>query len=366
MENHQRLVLRYSLRADELEVPHAERSNELGIRQQAGGKNRNGYGGEQVSELAIIEIAPDMAPSIYVENGLEKFLEQIRESVKEVPDLSTAKGRARIASLAAQVSRSKTAVEKPGRDYLRHLKEAVKPAEAELRRFVSACDEMRDEVRRPLTEWEAEQERIKAEEAMNAMHVEALEMNIKFDQELAAKFEADHEMALLMNDAFDREAKAKAEEAERQRIAHEEELKRQAEEKAKREAEEKIERERAESARREAELKFKAEQAERDRIAAEQKAEAEKKEAADRAEREKQEAIAAEQRKAEAKEAARLAEEKRIADEAAARAADVEHRRAINASAVQALIEQGIPEDWAKACVVAIARGKVPATTINY
>lgn len=38
-----------------------------------------------MSELAIIEIAPDMAPSIYVENGLEKFLEQIRESVKEVP-----------------------------------------------------------------------------------------------------------------------------------------------------------------------------------------------------------------------------------------------------------------------------------------
>ncbi|EDB7534790.1 hypothetical protein F9205_18755 [Salmonella enterica] len=330
-----------------------------------------------MSELAIIEIVPDMAPSIYVENGLEKFLEQIRESVKEVPDLSTAKGRARIASLAAQVSRSKTAVEKPGRDYLRHLKEAVKPAEAELRRFVSACDEMRDEVRRPLTEWEAEQERIKAEEAMNAMHVEALEMNIKFDQELAAKFEADHEMALPMNDAFDREVAEKKAEAERQRIAHEEELKRQAEEKAKREAEEKIERERAESARREAELKFKAEQAERDRIAAEQKAEAEKKEAADRAEREKQEAIAAEQRKAqeeadrikreaEEKEADRLAEEKRIADEAAARAADVEHRRAINASAVQALIEQGIPEDWAKACVVAIARGKVPATTINY
>ncbi|HAT3957255.1 TPA: hypothetical protein I9Y37_000982 [Citrobacter freundii] len=330
-----------------------------------------------MSELAIIEIVPDMAPSIYVENGLEKFLEQIRESVKEVPDLSTAKGRARIASLAAQVSRSKTAVEKPGRDYLRHLKEAVKPAEAELRRFVSACDEMRDEVRRPLTEWEAEQERIKAEEAMNAMHVEALEMNIKFDQELAAKFEADQEMALLMNDAFDREVAEKKAEAERQRIAHEEELKRQAEEKAKREAEEKIERERAESARREAELKFKAEQAERDRIAAEQKAEAEKKEAADRAEREKQEAIAAEQRKAqeeadrikreaEAKEATRLAEEKRIADESAARAADVEHRRTINASAVQALIEQGIPEDWAKACVVAIARGKVPATTINY
>ena len=330
-----------------------------------------------MSELAIIEIAPDMAPSIYVENGLEKFLEQIRESVKEVPDLTTDKGRKRIASLAAQVSRSKTAVEKPGRDYLRHLKEAVKPAEAELRRFVSACDEMRDEVRRPLTEWEAEQERIKAEEAMNVLHAEALEMNIKFDQELAAKFEADHEMALLMNDAFDREAKAKAEEAERRRIAHEEELKRQAEENARREAEEKAAAELAAAQKREADAIAAKAQAELLAKQAQERAEQEAKDAAAKAEAEKKAAIEAEQRKAqeeadrikreaEAKEAARLAEEKRIADEAAARAADVEHRRAINASAVQALIDQGIPEDWAKACVVAIARGKVPATTINY
>ncbi|EBL7699451.1 hypothetical protein DCT98_19400 [Salmonella enterica] len=330
-----------------------------------------------MSDLAIIEIAPDMAPSIYVENGLEKFLEQIRESVKEVPDLSTAKGRARIASLAAQVSRSKTAVEKPGRDYLRHLKEAVKPAEAELRRFVSACDEMRDEVRRPLTEWEAEQERIKAEEAMNALHAEALEMNIKFDHELAAKLEADHEMALLMNDAFDREAKAKAEEAERQRVAHEEELKRQAAEQARREAEEKAAAELAAAQKREADAIAAKAQAELLAKQAQERAEQEVKDAAAKAEAEKKAAIEAEQRKAqeeadrikreaEAKEAARLAEEKRIADEAAARAADVEHRRAINAAAVQALIDQGIPDDWAKACVVAIARGKVPATTINY
>ena len=319
-----------------------------------------------MSELAIIEIAPDMAPSIYVENGLEKFLEQIRESVKEVPDLSTAKGRARIASLAAQVSRSKTAVEKPGRDYLRHLKEAVKPAEAELRRFVSACDEMRDEVRRPLTEWEAEQERIKAEEAAR----------VKAEND-RKQFESDHEIALLMNDAFDREAKEKAEEAERQRIAHEEELNRQAEEKAKREAAEAAQREIDAAAAREREALLAKERAERERIEAEQKAEADKKAAAEQAERDKQAAIEAERRKAqeetdrikreaEAKEAARLAEEKRIADEAAARAADIEHRRAINAAAVQALIDQGIPEDWAKACVVAIARGKVPATTINY
>nr|UWI12427.1 MAG: Protein of unknown function (DUF1351) [Bacteriophage sp.] len=319
-----------------------------------------------MSELAIIEIVPDMAPSIYVENGLEKFLEQIRESVKEVPDLSTAKGRARIASLAAQVSRSKTAVEKPGRDYLRHLKEAVKPAEAELRRFVSACDEMRDEVRRPLTEWEAEQERIKAEEAAK-----------KKAEEDRKQFELDHEIALLMNDAFDRELAEKKAEEERQRIAHEEELKRQAAEQAKREAEEKAAAELAAAKKREEDAIAAKAQAELLAKQAQERAEQEAKDAAAKAEADKKAAIAAEQRKAqeeadrikheaEAKEAARLAEEKRIADEAAARAADVEHRRAINAAAVQAIIDQGIPEDWAKACVVAIARGKVPATTINY
>lgn len=319
-----------------------------------------------MSELAIIEIVPDMAPSIYVENGLEKFLEQIRESVKEVPDMSTAKGRARIASLAAQVSRSKTAVEKPGRDYLRHLKEAVKPAEAELRRFVSACDEMRDEVRRPLTEWEAEQERIKAEEAMNALHAEALEMNIKFDQELAAKIEADHEMALLMNKDIDRDREEQRRLAEQAQRERDERLKQEAAEQARRDAEAKHKAEIEAAARREAEEKARAELAERQRVEAEQRATREKQEAEARAEREKAAAVEAERLKAKQAEDARLAEQKRIADEAAARAADVEHRRAINASAVQALIEQGIPEDWAKACVVAIARGKVPATTINY
>ena len=99
-----------------------------------------------MTDLAIIEIAPDMAPAIYVENGLDSFLEKIRAGVNEVPDLSTAKGRARIASLAAQVSRSKTAVEKPGRDYLKRLKEQPKVVEAELRRFVTECDQLRDEV----------------------------------------------------------------------------------------------------------------------------------------------------------------------------------------------------------------------------
>lgn len=332
----------------------------------------------EVTDLTVIEIKPEQAPVLYVAGGLDAYLEQIRQAVNEVPDLSTKKGRDRVASLAAQVSRSKTAIEKPGREYLKRLKEAVRPAEAEIKRFVDACDELRDATRRPLTEWEAEQERMKAEEAMNALHAEALVMNEEFDRQCAAQIEADHEMALLMNDAFDRDAKAKAEEAERQRIAREEELKRQAAEQAKRESEEKAERERAEAARREAELKLRAEQAERGRIAAEQKAEREKKEDAERAEREKNEAIAAEKRKAqeeadrikreaEAKEKARLAEEQRKADEQAKREADVKHRKTVGTNIVNALTSHtSLTREQAIEVLTALKDDLIPCAKIHY
>ena len=241
----------------------------------------------EVTDLTVIEIKPEQAPVLYVAGGLDAYLEQIRQAVNEVPDLSTKKGRDRVASLAAQVSRSKTAIEKPGREYLKRLKEAVRPAEAEIKRFVDACDKLRDATRRPLTEWEAEQERIKAEEAMNAMHAEALVMNEEFDRQRAAQIEADHEMALLMNDKFDRDREEQRRLAEQAQRERDERLKQEAADKAKREAEERHKAELDAAARREAEEKARADAAERKR-----------KEDADRAEREKQDAIAEEKRKA--------------------------------------------------------------------
>lgn len=314
----------------------------------------------EVTDLTVIEIKPEQAPVLYAPNGLEDYLTQIRQQVNEVPDLSTAKGRARVASLAAQVSRSKTAIEKPGRDYLKRLKELPKEVESELRRFVTECDTIRDETRRPLTEWEDEQERIKK--------VDEAKRKAEEDRK---QFEADHEMALLMNKDFDRDAAEAKAEAERQRIAHEEELKRQAAEKATREAEEKAQREREESARREAELKLKAEQAE-------QKGEADKKAAAEKAERDKQEAIAEEKRKAQAeadrikreadeKERVRLAEQKRIDDEAAARAANEKHRKVVGTEIVSALLgHTSLTREQAIEVLVALKDELIPRTRITY
>ncbi|MFB2997570.1 hypothetical protein ACEWFD_18935 [Klebsiella pneumoniae] len=321
----------------------------------------------EIMDLTVIEIKPEQAPTLYRAGGLDAYLEQIRQAVNEVPDLTTKKGRDRVASLAAQVSRSKTAIEKPGREYLKRLKEAVRPAEAEIKRFVDACDELRDATRKPLTEWEAEQERIKAEEAMNALHVEALAMNEDFDRKLAARIESDHEMALLMNDAFDREQADKAAEAERQRIAHEEEIKRLAAAAAAREVEQRAQREREEAAHREAVLKAQAEQAERDRIAAEQKAEADKQAAIEAERRKAQEEADRIRREAEQREQARLAEEKRKADEQERREADVKHRKAVGTEIVKALLANtSLTRDQAIEVLTAVKDGRIPHTGISY
>lgn len=321
----------------------------------------------EVTDLTVIEIKPEQAPALYVAGGLNNYLAQIRELTKEVPDVTTKKGRDRIGSLARMVGHSKAAIEKPGREYLKRLKEAVKPAEEELRIFTRECDAIRDAILKPRDEWEAEQERIKAEEAMNALHAEALEMNIKFDQELADKFEADHEMALLMNDAFDRDREEQRRLAEQAQRERDERLKQEAAEQAQREAEAKHKAEIEAAARREAEEKARAEVAERQRIEAEQRAAREKQEAEARAEREKTEAVEAERLKAKQAEEARLAEEKRIADEQAKREADVKHRKTVGTNIVNALTSNtSLTREQAIEVLTALKDDLIPCAKIHY
>lgn len=320
-----------------------------------------------MSELTVIEVTQEQAPALYIPNGLDAYLEQIRQAVNEVPDLTTKKGRDHVASLAASVSRSKTAIEKPGREYLKRLKEAVKPAEVEIKRFVDACDALRDATRLPLTEWEAEQDRIKAEEAMNALHFEALAINAEFDRQLAARREAEHEMALLMNDAFDRDREEKRRLAEQAQRDHDEQIKREAAEQAKRDAEEKHRAELEAAARREADARAATERAEREAREAHEKAEREKQSAIEAEQRKAQEEADRIKREAEQKEAARLAEEKRIADEKAAREADVKHRKAVGTDIVNALTDNtSISRDQAIEVLKALMDGLVPRTQINY
>ncbi|PLD14545.1 hypothetical protein B6I48_10075 [Klebsiella pneumoniae] len=321
----------------------------------------------EIMDLVVIEKKNAMA--VFTNNDqLDPLIEAIEKEARSlVPDVTTKKGRDAIASMAHKVARSKTYIDNAGKDLVAELKALPKQIDESRRVVRERLDALKDEVRRPLTEWEAEQERIKAEEAMNALHAEALAMNEEFDRQLAARIESDHEMALLMNDAFDREQADKAAEAERQRNAHEEEIKRLAAAAAAREVEQRAQREREEAAHREAVLKAQAEQAERDRIAAEQKAEADK-QAAIEAERCKaQEEADRIRREAEQREQARLAEEKRKADEQARREADVKHRKAVGVEVVKALMANtSLTRDQAIEVLTAVKDGRIPHTGISY
>ncbi|HDY7235614.1 TolA protein [Klebsiella pneumoniae] len=321
----------------------------------------------EIMDLVVIEKKNAMA--VFTNNDqLDPLIEAIEKEARSlVPDVTTKKGRDAIASMAHKVARSKTYIDNAGKDLVAELKALPKQIDESRRVVRERLDALKDEVRRPLTEWEAEQERIKAEEAMNALHAEALAMNEEFDRQLAARIESDHEMALLMNDAFDREQAEKKAEAERQRIAREEEIKRQAEEKAKREAAEQAQREIDAAAARE-----------REAILAKERAEREQREAAERAEREKQAAVEAERRKAqeeadrirreaEQRELARLAEEKRKAEEQASREADVKYRKAVGVEVVKALMANtSLTRDQAIEVLTAVKDGRIPHAGISY
>lgn len=321
----------------------------------------------EVTDLVVIEKSNAMEIFTSKEQ-LDPLLEKIETEARSlVPDLTTKKGRDAIASMAHKVARSKTYIDNAGKDLVAELKALPKQIDESRRIVRERLDALKDEVRRPLTEWEAEQERIKAEEAAAAKA-----------EEDRKKFESDHEIALLMNDAFDREVAEKKAEAERQRIAHEEELKRQAAEQARREAEEKAAAELAAAKKREEDAIAAKAQAELLAKQAQERAEQEAKDAAAKAEAEKKAAIEAEQRKAqeeadrikreaEQKEAARLAEEKRIADEKAKREADVKHRKAIGSDIVKSLTENSsITREQAIEVLTALMNGLVPHTNINY
>lgn len=309
---------------------------------------------------ALIPLESVNAVEVFTGGGLDDLLARIRaEAVTLVPNVKTVAGRKEIASIAYKVSRSKTAIDDAGKALVADLKKQTGDIDSARKKARDTLDALRDEVRKPLTDWEEEQarverERVEAEERARAAAEEARLAEIaRKEEEIRAR-----EEAVRAAEEAERQ-RAAAEQAERERVEREARLQAEAAENAKREAAAAVER--AEREAREA-----TERAGREAAKAEQRA----KDAAERAEREKAEAVAAAERRAqdEADRAERerqaKADAQRKADEA--RAADVEHRRSINRAAMAALIAQGISEDDAATVITAIVQGKVPAVAIRY
>lgn len=349
--------------------------------------------------VALDDISIDKAPAIYGHNKLTAYVALAREqAANEVPDLTTKKGRDRIASLAAQVSRSKTAVEKPGREYLKRIKEMPKAIEAELREFVNSMDALRDEVRAPLNAWEqAEADRVaKHEDRITMMREFASEAGEYDAQYLADRiaqleaievgtdweeFEAEAhrvkaatlttlQLALTKRQQYEAEQaeleRLRAEAAQREQAEREARIAREAAEQAQREAERRAQAERDAAAKREADAKAAAEQRELQlKLEAEQSARREL-EAKQRAEQAERDAEAKAQRAAQAERQRQADEQARIEAEAKAREADKAHKAAINRAALEAFVAGGMTEECAKQAVTLIAKRQIPNVSIAY
>lgn len=104
----------------------------------------------------LIEI-PEFAPvMLFTEKGMTPVLEQIEAKVAEFkPDLSTATSRKEIASMAAKVSRSKTLLDDVGKKLTEDARKQIKAVDGIRKHMRDRLDNLRDQTRQPLNEWEA-------------------------------------------------------------------------------------------------------------------------------------------------------------------------------------------------------------------
>lgn len=317
--------------------------------------------------------------------GTAELFERIaQEARSHVPDVSTKKGRDQIGSLAMKVSKSKTFIEKCGKELVADQKAQIKLIDDDRIATVKKFDELRNEILAPRDAWEqAEKDRVaKHEQFIDVIRMTAAicqnpenpwaSINIKDsisdlenlvidssleeyeEQAKLAKFESLELLRKSLAQAEQREAEQA--ELERLRLAEQARLQREHEERIAREAAERATREAEEKAR------FEAERVQREKLEAEQR-EARLKAEKEAAELRAVQAAENERKRIEAEQFAQ-AEAARKAEEA--RLADVEHRKQICGEALKGLTDLGVSAEQGKAILNAINKGLVPHVSIKF
>jgi colicin import membrane protein len=350
------------------------------------------------------------ADIVFAPGGVDAILDHLERDVRSVTtDISTKTGRAAITSLAHKVARSKTALDELGKNLVADWKARSAAVDADRRRVRERLDDLRDEVRQPLTDWEsAEKARVSEHEhklmlieqmaRFNVVEPLAADVANRIKDIIALPPREWHEFSKR---AADTTAQVRASlqashdtairrEAERAELAR---LQKEALERGQRERDERLQREAAEKARAAAEAEARDaaraahEKAERERAQVEREA-TEAKAAAGRAEErarqaeeqakrdtasERDRVIAAEKKAEQAIEAAVEAERARAAAvkrtekaKIERREADQRHRGRIDGEALEALLKLGITPDLGKTIVAAIAAGNVPHVRVTY
>jgi colicin import membrane protein len=340
---------------------------------------------------ALVTIDTLTPAVLFAPGGVDAIISKLEADVRAIStDISTEAGRKAVASLAYKVARSKTALDDMGKQLVSDLKAQTGKIDAERRVIRDRLDALRDEVRKPLDDFEqAEKSRVdgheaaitaimqlanlwpEADSAAIKQRLEAIGGLSQRDwQEFSARSTAAADevrkvLAAALAQAEKREAEAaelarlRAEQIAREQAEREARIASEAAERAKAEAEAKAKREAEQVAAKAAAEQHRVERERAEAIARAEKAEADKKAAAEKAERDRVASIEAE-RKRVADAAAKEAAEK------ARREKDKAHRAKLNNEALAALTAIGVDAELGKVIIAAIAKSEVPHVSIEY
>lgn len=356
---------------------------------------------ETAASTDLITIETLKAADVFKPGAVEKLIAGVEAKVRAIPaaDHTTEKGRNEIKALAYKVTRSKTALDELGKNHVAELKKAAGVVDADRRIIRDRLDALKDEVRKPVTEFEAaDEKRIDAHKA-NMETLQGLDTFAAGQEtldEIESRLETLCRLQMLEWEEFtdganrlmarmatslpiirDKLVKQEAEKAELERLRKAEAERQEAQRKIDAErAQKERDREISERAVRETEERNAAvaKTKENERLAAiarAEKAEAGAKEAAERAEADKAKSWEAAER---SRKAAVEAERRRVADAKAAEEAATRKREAnkaylmkINNAALTDMMDAGgITEKQGKAIIIAIASGKVANISIQY
>lgn len=351
------------------------------------------------NEIQVID--QNIIVSAFQKQGaIHELFERVASEVrKEVPDVSTQKGRDQIGSLAMKVSKTKKLIEESGKALVADQKAQIKLIDDDRISVVKMFDALRDEVLAPRDAWKkADDDRIERHKdnikaitdfclpenidvgsevlASNIRYLEKVKMGACYEefesQAKLAKFETLEVLrkALVERERYETEQaeleRLRQAEIEKKQREHDEAIAKQAAENARIEAEkkakaeiEKIEREKQAAIEREEKLKHEAEQA----VLREKQAIESAKRAAEQAEHNKQLAIIAERERIEREQKAAAEHNAKLEQQ---RKANIEHMRQINNDVLSALVSLGLSEDSGKSVISAIAKNQVPHVSIKY
>lgn len=182
-----------------------------------------------------ISVADIFKPG-FIDPTLKK-IKAINDEFLKTASVETATGRKEIASHARKNASSKVWLDDMGKSLVEDSKKVIKLVDTERKKIRDFFDSERDRTRKPLTDFEAaeaEKEELRRKEAVYLMDWdEALAMDDLFNREREIK-RKEAEFARIEAEA---KAKAEVERIERERIAREEQIRKEAEDKAKRDAE---------------------------------------------------------------------------------------------------------------------------------